>query len=70
MIPFNILSNQNELNEWRNEYQKFYNFNSEDIKQYQDIDDIILQQVVNYEVPYIKVLKILQRKQFVKFLKM
>lgn len=57
MIPFNILSNQNELNEWRNEYQKFYNFNSEDIKQYQDIDDIILQQVVNYEVPYIKVLK-------------
>ena len=57
MIPFNILSDQNELNEWRNEYQKFYNFNSEDIKQYQDIDDTILQQVVNYEVPYIKVLK-------------
>lgn len=57
MIPFNILSDQNELNEWRNEYQKFYNFNSEDIKQYQDIDDAILQQVVNYEVPYIKVLK-------------
>lgn len=57
MIPFNILSNQNELNEWRNEYQKFYNFNSEDIKQYQDIDDTVLQQVVNYEVPYIKVLK-------------
>ena len=57
MIPFNILSNQNELNEWRNEYQKFYNFNSDDIKQYQDIDDTVLQQVVNYEVPYIKVLK-------------
>ena len=57
MIPFNILSDQNELNEWRNEYQKFYNFNSEDIKQYKDIDDTILQQVVNYEVPYIKVLK-------------
>lgn len=57
MIPFNILSDQNELNEWRNEYQKFYNFNSEDIKQYQDIDDNVLQQVVNYEVPYIKVLK-------------
>lgn len=57
MIPFNILSNQNELNEWRNEYQKFYHFNREDIKQYQDIDDLVLQQVVNYEVPYIKVLK-------------
>ena len=56
MIPFNILSDQNKLNEWRNEYQKYYNFNSEDIRQYQDVDDTILQQVVNYEVPYIKVL--------------
>lgn len=57
MIPFNILSNSMELNDWRNGYQAFYEFNSEIIKEYQNIDDTILQQVINYEVPYIKVLK-------------
>ena len=57
MIPFNILSNSIELNDWRNGYQSFYDFDREIIREYQNIDDMILQQVINYEVPYIKVLK-------------
>ena len=57
MIPFNILSDSMELNDWRNGYQAFYDFNRDIIKEYQDIDDTILQQLINYEVPYIKVLK-------------
>lgn len=57
MIPFNILSNSTELNEWRNGYQRFYNFESQKIEEYQEVDDKVLQQVVNYDVPYILVLK-------------
>lgn len=57
MIPFNILSDSMELNDWRNGYQAFYDFNRDIIKEYQNIDDTILQQLINYEIPYIKVLK-------------
>jgi len=57
MIPFNILSNSSEINEWRNGYQRFYNFAQKDIEEYQNVDDLILQQVVDYEMPEIKVLK-------------
>lgn len=63
MIPFNILSNQKELIEWENQFRNYYD-NNGDSDEYRKIDRLyrdvyyqVLQNVVDYEVPYIKVLK-------------
>lgn len=57
MIPFNKLTQANEINEWRNKYQDYYNFEPNIIKEYQQIDTNIIQPILNYRIPIIKVLK-------------
>lgn len=57
MIPFNKMTQANEINEWRNKYQDYYNFEPNIIKEYQQIDTNIIQPILNYRIPIIKVLK-------------
>lgn len=57
MIPFNKLTEANEINEWRNKYQEYYNFEPSIIKEYQQVDTNIIQPILNYRIPIIKVLK-------------
>ena len=57
MIPFNRMTQANEINEWRNKYQDYYNFEPNIIKEYQQIDTNIIQPILNYRIPIIKVLK-------------
>ena len=57
MIPFNRLTNSIEINEWRNKYQEYYDFDPDIIKQYQEIDTKIIQPLLNYRLPIIRVLK-------------
>ena len=42
MIPFNKMTQANEINEWRNKYQDYYNFEPNIIKEYQQIDTKIV----------------------------
>ena len=42
MIPFNRLSSDNEIAEWRNNYQEYYDFDKDIIKQYQAVDKEII----------------------------
>ena len=57
MIPFNKMTIANEINDWRNKYQEYYNFEPNIIKEYQQIDTNIIQPILNYRIPIIKVLK-------------
>lgn len=57
MIPFNKMTQANEINEWRNKYQDYYNFEPNIIKEYQQIDTNIIQPILNYRIPIIEVLK-------------
>lgn len=57
MIPFNKMTKANEINDWRNKYQDYYNFEPNIIKEYQQIDTNIIQPILNYRIPIIKVLK-------------
>lgn len=57
MIPFNILTVSSEINAWRNKYQEYHNFNPDIIKQYQKIDELIIQPLLNYDIPIINILK-------------
>ncbi len=57
MIPFNKMTKASEINDWRNKYQDYYNFEPNIIKEYQKIDTNIIQPILNYRVPIIKVLK-------------
>lgn len=57
MIPFNKMTIANEINDWRNKYQEYYNFEPNIIKEYQHIDTNIIQPILNYRIPIIKVLK-------------
>lgn len=57
MIPFNRLSSSFEIDEWRDGYQDYYDFNSDIIKQYQTINRQIIQPLLDYDVPVINVLK-------------
>ena len=57
MIPFNIMTDFNELNEWRNKYQDYYNFNPDIIREYQSLDTEVLNNIAVYRIPIIKVLK-------------
>lgn len=57
MIPFNIMTNYNELNEWRNKYQEYYNFDPEIIREYQNLDTLVLNNIAIYRIPIIQVLK-------------
>ena len=57
MIPFNKLSDPREINEWRNRYQEYYHFDSEIVKEYQRLDDMVIQKLLNYKIPIIRVLK-------------
>ncbi len=71
MIPFNKMTQANEINEWRNKYQDYYNFEPNIIKEYQQIDTNIIQPILNYRIPIIKVLKrSTKRGLYVKCLKM
>lgn len=57
MIPFNIMTNYNELNEWRNKYQEYYQFNPDIIREYQKLDTQVLNNIAIYRIPIIQVLK-------------
>ncbi len=57
MIPFNITTNYKELNEWRNKYQEYYNFNPDIIREYQTLDTKVLNNIAIYRIPIIQVLK-------------
>lgn len=57
MIPFNRLSKEAEINQWRNNYQEYYDFDKEIIKQYQELDSKIIQPLLIYKIPIINVLK-------------
>lgn len=57
VIPFNIMTDLTELNEWRNRYQEYHGFEPEVMKQYQELDDKILRNITAYKLPIIKVKK-------------
>lgn len=63
MIPFNILSDQNDYRSWEIEYKEYYRkiTNGDEYKeldiQLMNVYYDVLQNVIDYEVPYIKVLK-------------
>lgn len=57
MIPFNKMTDSSEINEWRNKYQDYYQFDPSIIKEYQMIDTKIIQPILNYRIPIIEVLK-------------
>ena len=55
MIPFNRLSSDNEIAEWRNNYQEYYDFDKDIIKQYQAVDKEIIQPLLKYRIPVIRI---------------
>ena len=57
VIPFNIMTDLMELNDWRNNYQKYYGFDPEIMRQYQDLDDKVLRNITSYKLPIILVKK-------------
>ena len=57
MIPFDRLSSDDEIAEWRNDYQEYYDFDKEIIKQYQTVDKEIIQPLLKYHIPIIKIEK-------------
>lgn len=57
VIPFNIMTDLSELNEWRNKYQSYYNFDPAVMRQYQELDDKVLRNITTYKLPIIIVKK-------------
>ena len=57
VIPFNIMTDLNELNQWRNEYQKYHGFDTSIMIEYQELDDKVLRNITSYKMPIIRVLK-------------
>lgn len=57
MIPFNKLSSRKDINVWRNKYQEYYKYDSDIVREYQKIDDSIIQPLLNYRLPVIKIYK-------------
>lgn len=57
VIPFNIMTDLRELNNWRNRYQEYHKFEPEIMRQYQELDDKVLRNITTYKLPIIKVKK-------------
>jgi len=57
VVPFNIMTDLNELNKWRDEYQTYYDYDRDTMIQYQKLTDEVLNNITTYKLPIIKVLK-------------
>lgn len=57
MIPFNIMTKGDELDDWRSNYYKFYNYDKDIIENYEKVKKLCLDNITKYRIPIIKVLK-------------
>ena len=57
VIPFNILTKQDEMSEWIRRYEEYYDYDREIIIQDHLLVDRILQPLIGYRIPIIQVLK-------------
>lgn len=57
MIPFNIMTKSDELDDWRSKYYKFYEYDKDIIENYEKLKQLCLDNITKYRIPIIKVLK-------------
>lgn len=57
MIPFNIMSDSQEVGNWIRKYEEYYNYDKDIIIQDHLLQDKIISVLLNYRIPIIKVLK-------------
>lgn len=57
MIPFNIMTKSDELDDWRSKYYKFYDYDKDIIENYEKLKQLCLDNITKYRIPIIKVLK-------------
>lgn len=57
MIPFNIMTKSDELDDWRSKYYKFYEYDKDIIESYEKLKQLCLDNITKYRIPIIKVLK-------------
>lgn len=53
MFPINIVYDRTATSKWRNDYQKFHNYNSDIVEQFDNFDVEVLQAIYGYKVPVI-----------------
>jgi hypothetical protein len=57
LFPLNIVYDRTATSKWRNEYQKFHNYDSFIVEQFDNFDTEILQAIYGYKVPVISLSK-------------
>ena len=57
MIPFNIMTNSQEVGNWIRRYEEYHNYDRDIIIQDHQLQDLIISYLLNYRIPIIKVLK-------------
>ena len=57
MIPFNIMTKSDELDDWRSKYYKYYSYDKDIIESYERLKQLSLDNITKYRIPIIKVLK-------------
>ena len=57
MIPFNIMTNSQDVSNWIRKYEEYHNYDRDIIIQDHLLQDKIISYLLNYRIPIIKVLK-------------
>lgn len=57
MIPFNIMTKSDELDDWRSRYYKYYEYDKDIIENYEQLKKSCLDNITKYRIPIIQVLK-------------
>jgi hypothetical protein len=57
LFPLNIVYNRTATSKWRNEYQKFHNYDSFVVERFDNFDTEILQAIYGYKIPVISLSK-------------
>lgn len=57
MIPFNIMTDSQEVSNWIRKYEEYHNYDKNIIIQDHKLQDDVISYILNYRIPIIKVLK-------------